>query len=62
MDDLQMNSVESLTFDQQLFVATFTYSFVNLFEVGDKETIPFANYTPPLLVKDILLLDQTFLI
>ncbi|MDT0642538.1 hypothetical protein RM553_06795 [Zunongwangia sp. F363] len=61
-DDLQMNSVESLTFDQQLFVATFTYSFVNLFEVGDKETIPFANYTPPLLVRDILLLDQTFLI
>jgi len=62
MDDLQKSSFELLTFDQQLFVATFTYSYLGLFEDLDKETIPFANYNPPLLVRDILLLDQTFLI
>lgn len=62
MDDLHKVSFESLTQDQQLFVATFTYSYLSLFEDDDKESIPFANYTPPLLVRDILLLDQTFLI
>ena len=62
MDDLHKASFESLTFDQQLFVATFTYSYLSLFEDLDKESISFANYNPPLLVRDILLLDQTFLI
>nr|WP_245750724.1 hypothetical protein [Allomuricauda taeanensis] len=61
-DDLNKVSFESLTLDQQIFVATFTYSYLSLFQVGEKETIPFANYTPPLLVRDVLLLDQTFLI
>lgn len=61
-DDLNKVSFESLTLDQQVFVATFTYAYLNLFEDNDEQTIPFANYTPLLLVKDILILDQTFLI
>lgn len=62
IDDLQKSSFESLTLDQQLFVTTYAYSYLNLFEDIEKERIPFANYNPPLLVRDILLLDQTFLI
>jgi hypothetical protein len=61
-DDLQQASFESLTLNQQLFVATFTYSYLSLFEDLEQESTPFPNYTPPLLVRDILLLDQTFLI
>ncbi len=62
MEDLHKVSFESLTLDQQLFVATFTYAYLSLFEDLDQDRTPFVNYNPPLLVMDILLLDQTFLI
>ena len=52
----------TLNFEQQLFVASFTYSYMNLFEGLKENSIPFKYYTPPLLVTDILVLDQTFLI
>jgi hypothetical protein len=52
----------TLNFEQQVFVASFTYSYLNLFEELKENSIPFKYYTPPLLVTDILVLDQTFLI
>jgi len=52
----------TLNFQQQVFVASFAYSYVNLFEGLAVNIIPFKYYTPPLLVTDILVLDQTFLI
>ncbi len=60
-DELKI-SFQSLDLDQQLFVATFTHSYLNLFEGAPLEVIPFKNYTPPLLVTDIQVLDQVFLI
>ncbi|WP_240462893.1 HYC_CC_PP family protein [Mesonia aquimarina] len=47
---------------QQLFVASFFYTYINLFEGIDQQIIPFKYYSPPLLVSDIQLLDETFLI
>jgi hypothetical protein len=55
-------STNSLSFDQQLFVASFIYSYVNLFEGLDNKIIPFRDYSPPLVDKDIQVLYQTFLI
>jgi hypothetical protein len=55
-------SLDNLTFDQHLFVASFIYSYINLFEAFDKEIIPFKDYTPPLVDKDIQVLYQTFII
>ena len=52
----------TLNFEQQVFVASFTYAYINLFEGLTKNVIPFKYYTPPLLVSDILVLDQVFLI
>jgi hypothetical protein len=52
----------TLNFEQQVFVASFTYSYLNLFEGLKENSIPFKSYTPPLLVTDILVLDQAFLI
>lgn len=52
----------TLDFQQQIFVASFAYSYINLFEGLDKNIIPFKYYTPPLLVTDIQVLGQTFLI
>lgn len=55
-------SIDKLSIDQQVFVASFTYAYINLFEGLDENVVPFKHYTPPLLVTDILVLDQTFLI
>lgn len=59
--DLKINFL-SLNFEQQVFVASFTYAYINLFEGLDINIIPFEYYTPPLLVTNILVLDQVFLI
>jgi len=53
---------EELTFEQQTFVATFVYTYINLFEVSEDNSTSFLDYSPPLVVKDILLLDEQFLI
>lgn len=60
-DELKV-SFQSLDLDQQVFLTTFTYSFINLFEGTPVEVIPFKNYSPPLLVSDIQVLDQVFII
>ena len=60
-DELKI-SFHLLDFDQQLFLTTFTYSFIYLYESSSLSEIPFRYYTPPLLVADIQVLDQVFLI
>lgn len=55
-------SFDQLDVDQQLFITSFAYTFVDLFEGLPEQVIPFKHYSPPLLVSDIQLLDQTFLI
>lgn len=55
-------SFSALNFEQQVFVASFAYTYLNLFEGLVVNIIPFKYYTPPLLVTDILVLDQIFLI
>jgi hypothetical protein len=54
--------VVNLDFEQQSFIASFIYSYINLFEGLDKNVVPFKNYSPPLIVTDIQVLDQVFLI
>ncbi len=53
---------QDLSFDQQVFVVSYIYSYINLFEGLQDRVIPFKDYSPPLVVKDIQLLDQVFLI
>ena len=60
-DELKI-SFESLNFDQQLFLNSFTYSYLNLFEGLPQHVVPFKYYDPPLLVSDIQILDQVFII
>lgn len=55
-------SFHDLTFDQQLFITSFGYSFINLFEGLEENITPFEHYPPPVLVRNIIVLDQTFLI
>lgn len=60
-DELKV-SFDSLNFDQQVFLSSFTFSYLNLFEGLPQHKIPFKDYSPPLLVSDIHVLDQVFLI
>lgn len=52
----------SFTYDQQVFVASFIYTYINLFEGLVKNIVPFKNYSPPFIVTNIQILDQVFLI
>lgn len=61
-DELIVKTIDDLDVNQQLFVATFTYSYLNLFEGLPELVIPHKNYSPPILVTDIQVLDQLFLI
>ncbi|MEN8186009.1 MAG: hypothetical protein ABFR05_02640 [Bacteroidota bacterium] len=49
-------------FDQQVFIASFVYTYINLFKGLDQNIVPFKNYVPPLIVRDIQVLDNVFLI
>lgn len=60
-DDLKI-SFDQITFEQQTFISTFIYSYINLFEEVDENNIPFKEYAPPPLIRDVQVLDQTFLI
>ncbi|EID76126.1 HYC_CC_PP family protein [Imtechella halotolerans] len=51
-----------LKWEQQVFVEAFVYSYLDLFENLDKNVIPFKDYIPPLLVQDIQVLNDTFII
>lgn len=60
-DDLK-TSFDKLTFEQQTFVATFFYTYINLFEGLDKNVVPFKDYSPPYVERNIQILYETYLI
>lgn len=60
-DDLKLN-FSKLTFEQQIFVASFTYSYISLFEATASNKVPFFDYAPPFVKRDVQALHQTFLI
>lgn len=59
--DLKL-SFYDLDLPQQVFLASFTWSYVELFEELPQQFIPFSDYSPPLLVRDFQVLHETFLI
>lgn len=60
--DELLKSFDDLDIEQQHFITSFVYSYINLFEGQPKKTIPHKDYSPPNLVRNILVLDQIFLI
>lgn len=51
-----------LEFSQQVFIASFFYTYGNLFEGLPQQVVPFRNYVPPLLVQDVQVLNEAYLI
>lgn len=60
-DDLNI-SFNDITLDQQVFIVVFAKVYVALFSSSEQQTNINEYYPPPLLVRDIQLLDETFLI
>jgi hypothetical protein len=61
-DELKVSSFDDLEFDQQLFLAAFNFSFIDLFEGLAQQFVPHQYYSPPKLIVDRQILDQVFLI
>lgn len=61
IDNLQqvLFELDSNTFT---FINVFFDSYINLFEGLEEHFIPFEKYTPPIILKDIQVLHETFLI
>ena len=60
-DELQFQ-VDTLSFYQQVFIASFVYTYINLFEGLDNNVSSYEEYKPPLVVRQIFKLDETYLI
>ncbi|MFT5761791.1 MAG: hypothetical protein ACI8WA_000913 [Polaribacter sp.] len=60
-DQLQVSLVK-LSFEQQQFITSFIYSFSNLFEVVKENINSYRDYSPPLVVRELYKLDETYLI
>lgn len=60
-DDLKV-SFDHNYFDQKIFIAAFAYTYINLFEGTESEKVPFVDYPPPFIKRDVQVLHQSFLI
>lgn len=62
VDENLRNAHLELGTDTLVFLQTFFYTYINLFEGLDTNIVPFRDYSPPWIEKDILVLHETFLI
>ena len=54
--------ISDLTFSQKTFVVAFLGSHLQLFPRSLEQIVPFKSYIPPLITKDIQVLDEVFII
>ncbi|MDC6405705.1 MULTISPECIES: HYC_CC_PP family protein [Maribacter] len=60
-DDLKL-SMDHFSFDQHVFIVSFVYAYISLFEGFEADEVYFKDYSPPPLIRDVQVLHQTFLI
>jgi hypothetical protein len=61
LDELK-TSVDEISLTQQFFISSFIYTYQKLFNGYDKNIVAPKDYIPPLVVRQIYKLDQTYLI
>lgn len=61
-DKLKITSIDDLTSIEKQILIAFHFTYIHLFESLPKKAIPNRDYSPPEIVKDIHVLDETFLI
>lgn len=60
-DDLKI-SFNDLNVEQQSFLIALTYTYLGALQDVRQKPVPHEQYPPPLLIKDIQLLDEVYLI
>jgi len=60
-DEFQL-TVDKISFEQQIFLTSFVYTYNNLFEGLDKNVSSFEEYKPPLVIRQLYKIDETYLI
>ena len=60
-DDLQLQ-VDKISFEQQVFIASFVFTYINLFEGLDSNVSTYEEYKPPLVIRQLYKIDETYLI
>ena len=61
-DELSTSDFDTVDKTIKLNIIAFVYTYSQLFESLPKPIIPHKEYSPPNLIKDIQVLDETFLI
>lgn len=60
-DELQFQ-IDKLSFEQQLFIASFFYAYSNIFEDLEKNVVFYEDYKPPRVIRQLFKLDESYLI
>lgn len=60
-DELQL-TVDKISFEKHLFITSFIYAYVNLFENIEESVTSYRDYLPPPTIRQIYKLDETYLI
>ncbi|MFS4455033.1 HYC_CC_PP family protein [Maribacter sp. 2304DJ31-5] len=60
-DDMQL-SFQDISLEKQQFLFAFSRSFIKNIALETKRNVPLKHYPPPILIKDIQLLDEVFII
>lgn len=58
----ELTSQQDIHISTQTFIKAFVYSYIHVLPKVDHENAVYKPYVPPPLIKDIQLLDETFLI
>ncbi len=60
-DELQLQ-VDKISFEQQIFITSFIYTYINGFEGLENNVFSFEDYKPPLVIRQLYKLDEMYLI
>lgn len=60
-DELQL-SIDKISFEQQVFTATYIHTYINLFEGLNNNITSYEKYEPPLVIRQLYKIDETYLI
>ncbi|WP_241478984.1 HYC_CC_PP family protein [Psychroserpens jangbogonensis] len=60
-DELKLQ-VDKTSYEQQVFIASFVYAYINLFEGLENNISSYEEYEPPLVIRQIFKIDETYLI
>jgi len=60
-NELQLQ-VDKISFEQQTFVASFIYTYIDLYTDIDNNVFSFEEYVPPVVTNQIYKIDESYLI